>query len=96
MDFWSAYRHGFARVAACTVPLAMADPQRNADTVIARVRELHDDGVAVAVFPELGLSGYAIDDLLLQDPLLDAVDEALTRICEATADLRPIYVVGAP
>ncbi len=96
MDFWSSYRHGFARVAACTVPLAIADPQRNADTIIARVRDLHDDGVAVAIFPELGLSGYAIDDLLLQDPLLDAVDEALARICEATADLRPIFVVGAP
>ena len=64
--------------------------------VIAQVHELHDDGVALAIFPELGLSGYAIDDLLLQDPLLDAVDEALGRICEATADLRPIVVVGAP
>ncbi|EWT02323.1 hypothetical protein N865_05950 [Intrasporangium oryzae NRRL B-24470] len=94
--FFNAYRQGFARVAACTVPLATADPERNADTVIARVRSLHDDGVAVAVFPELGLSGYAIDDLLLQDPLLDAVESALARIAEATTDLRPVIVVGAP
>lgn len=96
MDFWSAYRHGFARVAACTVPVAPADPERNADTVLARVRELHDQGVALAVFPELGLTGYAIDDLLLQDPLLDAVDDAIARLCEMTADLRPVVVVGAP
>ena len=33
----------------------------------------HEDGVAVAVFPELCLTGYAIDDLFLQDTLLEAV-----------------------
>ena len=60
------------------------------------MRELHDDGVALAIFPELGLSGYAIDDLLLQDPLLDAVDDAIARVAEATAGLRPVVVVGAP
>ena len=33
-DFASAYRHGFARVAACTLPVAAADPARNAEAVI--------------------------------------------------------------
>ena len=96
MDFWSAYAQGFARVAACTLPITVADPARNADAVLEQVRDLHDEGVALAVFPELCLSGYAIDDLLLQDPLLDAVDDAIARIAEATADLRPLVVVGAP
>jgi NAD+ synthase (glutamine-hydrolysing) len=35
------------------------------------------EGVAVAVFPELTLSGYSIEDLLLQDALLDASRSAL-------------------
>ena len=96
MDFYSSYAQGFARVAACTVPVTVADPERNADAVITQVRELHEDGVAFAIFPELGLSGYAIDDLLLQDPLLDAVDDAIARVAEATAGLRPVIVVGAP
>ena len=96
MDFWSAYAQGFARVAACTLPITVADPARNADAVLEQVRDLHDEGVALAVFPELCLSGYAIDDLLLQDPLLDAVDDAIARIADATADLRPLVVVGAP
>jgi NAD+ synthase (glutamine-hydrolysing) len=96
MDFWSAYAQGFARVAACTLPITAVDPARNADAVLDQVRDLHDEGVAVAVFPELCLSGYAIDDLLLQDPLLDAVDDAIARLAEATADLLPVVVVGAP
>jgi len=96
MDFYSSWAQGFARVAACTVPIVAADPERNADAVLAQVRELDEDGVGLALFPELCLSGYAVDDLFLQDPLLDAVDDALARLAEATAGLRPVVVVGAP
>lgn len=95
-NFASAYRHGFARVAACTLPVAAADPARNAEAVMEQVRALHEDGVAVALFPELGLSGYAIDDLLLQDVLLDEVDRAVLTVAAATTSLLPLVVVGAP
>ncbi|GAA1937653.1 NAD(+) synthase [Nocardioides marmoribigeumensis] len=96
MDFRSAYAHGFARVAACTVPVSVADPATNAASVLRTAQECHDEGAAVAVFPELGLSGYAIDDLVLQDPLLDQVRVAVETLVEASRELRPVLVVGAP
>jgi NAD+ synthase (glutamine-hydrolysing) len=96
VDFNSAYAHGFARVAACTVPVAVADPATNAATVLAEARSCHEEGVAVALFPELCLSGYAIDDLLLQDVLLASVEDAIDTLLEASLDLRPVLVVGAP
>ncbi|MCM3502694.1 NAD(+) synthase [Microbacterium sp. P26] len=96
LPFESVYRHGFARVAACTIPVAVADPATNADAVLSAARECDADGVAVAVFPELCLSGYAIDDLVMQDPLLDAVETALERLVSASADLLPVLLVGAP
>ena len=96
MDFESCYAHGFARVAACTVPVAIADPAVNAATVLAEARGCHDDGVAVAIFPELCLTGYSVDDLFLQDTLLEAVEQAVTTLVEASAELRPVIVVGAP
>jgi NAD+ synthase (glutamine-hydrolysing) len=96
VDFTSIYAHGFARVAACTIPVAIADPATNAETVLTEARECHDDGVAVAIFPELCLSGYSIDDLFLQDTLLEAVEEAVRTLVEASAELRPVIVVGAP
>ncbi|MEO6413284.1 MAG: NAD(+) synthase [Pedococcus sp.] len=95
-DFASAYRHGFARVAACTLPVAAGDPARNAEAIVEQVRLQHDEGVAVALFPELSLSGYAIDDLLLQDVLLDEVDRAVVTVAAATKTLLPVVVVGAP
>ena len=54
------------------------------------------DGVALAVFPELSVSGYAIDDLLLSDALQDATEQALLTLIARSADLLPVLVVGAP
>lgn len=96
MDFHSAYRHGFVRVAACTHHTTLADPSANAQSVLRLARDCHDDGVALAVFPELTLSGYSIDDVLLQDGLLDAVDVALADVVAASESLMPVLVVGAP
>ncbi|EST29780.1 NAD(+) synthase [Streptomyces roseochromogenus] len=96
MSFWSIYQHGFARVAACTGHTVIADPHANAEAVLRHARRCAEEGVAVAVFPELCLSGYAIDDLLLQDALLDDVETALAGIVAESADLLPVLVVGAP
>jgi NAD+ synthase (glutamine-hydrolysing) len=96
VDFRSAYAHGFARVAACTLPVSVADPATNAARVLDQARACHDDGVAVAVFPELTLSGYAIDDLVMQDALLDGVRAAIDTVVEGSRELRPVLVVGAP
>lgn len=96
LPFESVYRHGFARVAACTIPVAVADPPRNAAAVIATARAAHDEGAAVAVFPELCLTGYAIDDLVMQDVVLDAARAAIDEVVAASRSLRTLLVVGAP
>ncbi|MEO5652910.1 MAG: NAD(+) synthase [Marmoricola sp.] len=96
MDFQSAYQQGFARIAACTVPISIADPTANLEVVLEQARACHDDGVAVALFPELCLSGYSIDDLFLQDVLLEGVERTLASLVEASTDLLPVIVVGAP
>ncbi|MGY4967166.1 NAD(+) synthase [Streptomyces sp. 900105245] len=96
LNFWSIYQHGFARVAACTGHTVIADPHANAEAVLRQARECAQDGVAVAVFPELGLCGYSIEDLLLQDALLDGVEQAVAAVVEGSAELLPVLVVGAP
>jgi NAD+ synthase (glutamine-hydrolysing) len=94
--FRSLYTHGFARVAACTIGCALADPAANAEAVLALAAECDREGAAVAVFPELALSGYAIEDLLGQDTLLDAVEHAVPTLLAGSALLRPMLLVGAP
>lgn len=96
IEFRSAYDQGFARVAAVTLPVTLADPAANAAAVIARARRLGEEGVCLAVFPELGLTGYSIDDLLLSDVLLRETLAAIETIRAASAGFLPAIVVGAP
>jgi NAD+ synthase (glutamine-hydrolysing) len=96
MDFRNPYEHGFARVAACTQRLSIADPPANAEAILRQARACADEGVAVALFPELNLTGYSIEDLLLQDAVLDGVEAALAVVVAGSADLLPVLVLGAP
>jgi NAD+ synthase (glutamine-hydrolysing) len=96
VNFRSIYQHGFARVAACTGHAAIADPPVNAETFLRQARHCSEQGVAIAVFPELGLCGYSIEDLLLQDAVLDGVEAALADVVAGSADLLPVLVIGAP
>ena len=96
MDFRSVYRHHFLRAAAATLHTTIAEPAANAAAVLETARACHDDGVGLVVFPELTLSGYSIEDILLQDTLLESVERELIALAGATADLLPVLVVGAP
>ncbi len=96
MSFCSLYRHGFARVAACTTRTTLADPAANAQAILRLAEDCGRQGVALAVFPELGVSGYAISDLLQQATLLDGVEAAIDTLVAASADLLPLLLVGAP
>jgi len=96
VDFRSIHEHGFARVAACTGLTTVGDPAANAEDILEMAERCSDDAVDVAVFTELALSGYSIDDLVLQDALLDGVEAGLDRIVAASGDLQPVLVLGAP
>ncbi len=90
------YAHGFARVAAAVPHVRPADPAFNAERTLVLATAASQAGAAVVVFPELGISAYAIDDLLHQRALLDASLEALGSIVEASAELQPVLLVGLP
>ncbi|MGN6168591.1 MAG: nitrilase-related carbon-nitrogen hydrolase, partial [Solirubrobacteraceae bacterium] len=96
MRFRSLYSQGFARVGAAVPRVRVAEPDFNAQRTLELARQGSAEGAAVLVFPELGLSGYSIDDLHHQQALLTAVEGALARIVAATASLLPLMIVGAP
>jgi NAD+ synthase (glutamine-hydrolysing) len=95
-SFFSPYRHQFVRLGACVPQVAVAEPAKNGDQVLAQIRAGDRERVALLVFPELCLSAYAIDDLLFQDAVLDAVTGQIDRLLTASETLLPVFVVGAP
>ncbi len=94
--FFSLHTHGFLRFAVGAPRVAIANPAANAGATLAMAKRAADQGASLALFPELGLSAYAIDDLLQQEALLDAVEAALADLLEASKSLDLIAVVGAP
>ena len=74
----------------------VGDPAANGTAVLAEAQACHAEGAALSVFPELALSSYAIDDLLMQDALLDAVAVSVDALVAASRELRPLILVGAP
>jgi NAD+ synthase (glutamine-hydrolysing) len=94
--FFSPYSHEFLRVAVCVPRIEPAAPRFNADRTLELLAQADEQRVGVMVFPELGLSAYAIDDLLFQAAVLDAVEAEIARLVKASANLFPAFAVGAP
>jgi NAD+ synthase (glutamine-hydrolysing) len=94
--FFSLHTHGFVRVAVAGPRSRVADPAFNVARTIEMAREADRRGASLVLFPELGLSSYAIDDLLHQSALLQGVEAAIGELAEASRALFPLLVVGAP
>src|ERR1700759_3659237 len=92
----SLYDHGFVRLAAAVPHVRVGDPGFNAERTVALAARADDDGVAVVVFPELGLTGYSGEDLFHQSALLEAGERAIAQVVEVSGELRPVIIVGAP
>ena len=87
---------GFLRAAAASIPVAVADPRRNAAAICARIDQAHRAHAALLVLPELCVTGYTCGDLFLSALLLDAAETALTGICAHTRNCDPVVVLGVP
>lgn len=87
-------RFGYFRVAACAPVVAVADPHKNVDNIIATI--VNNPGADLYLFPELSITGYTCGDLFHQSLLLDESDRALHQLSERTKDIDALIIVGAP
>ena len=88
--------NGFFRLAACVPELRVGDPSFNAARIADLYRKTEAAGAAVALFPELAVTGATCGDFFGTRALLDAADAALRSLARVTADRRAALVVGAP
>lgn len=89
--------HGLLRVAACSPTLRVGDCAFNADQTLETLRQAQVAGVEVAVFPELGLTGYTCNDLFHQQALLRSARESLVELAaQSGRSFDGLAVVGLP
>lgn len=83
-----------------TVVMGQIDPivgdiDGNVDLIIAAANKAKSEQQAdIIVFPEMTITGYPPEDLLLRDQLYIQVEKALTRLCQSVSDI--VCIVGYP
>jgi NAD+ synthase (glutamine-hydrolysing) len=94
--FNSIYRQGFVRIAVCVPSVRLGNPVENAARILNLAERADQSHAAIAVFPELALSGYSNEDLFHQEALLDATQTALDTVVAASRGIAVLLIVGAP
>jgi NAD+ synthase (glutamine-hydrolysing) len=82
------------RLALAQTDPTVGDLVANAADIVARIEVAVDIGADVIVFPELAISGYPPEDLLIRPHFIKQCKEALLQIAEATTGVTAI--VGVP
>jgi NAD+ synthase (glutamine-hydrolysing) len=82
------------KVALAQINPTVGDIDGNAAKIAARIADAREQGAALVVFPELSLSGYPPEDLLLKTSFLDAAQAELRELAAQTQGI--VAVVGYP
>ena len=72
--------YDYIRIAVAVPEIALGNPVKNADAIIALMEKAEEKEADVVLFPELCLTGCTCDDLFFRDDLHQNVREALARI----------------
>ena len=82
------------RVALAQINSTVGDIRGNARLIADNIARARDQRAALVVFPELTLSGYPPEDLLLKTGFLEAAADALQELAAQTRGI--VAVVGFP
>jgi NAD+ synthase (glutamine-hydrolysing) len=82
------------RVALAQMNATVGDIAGNADKIARQTAAARDEGAALVVFPELSLTGYPPEDLLLKTAFLEEAGAALEDLASQTRGI--VALVGFP
>jgi NAD+ synthase (glutamine-hydrolysing) len=82
------------RIALAQINTVVGDLDGNRDRILGRLREARDTGADLVLFPELAVTGYPPEDLLLRPGFLRAAQATLDDIARETRDITAL--VGFP
>jgi NAD+ synthase (glutamine-hydrolysing) len=86
--------NGLLKVALAQIDTTVGDLEGNAAKVREGIVRARDEGAQLVVFPELTLTGYPPEDLLLKTHFLDATDSALRELASEVQGI--VALVGYP
>jgi NAD+ synthase (glutamine-hydrolysing) len=85
---------GLLRVALAQINTTVGDIEGNAAKIRESIARARDEGAMLVLFPELTLTGYPPEDLLLKTHFLDAAGEALGELASEVEGI--VAIIGFP
>ena len=82
------------RLALAQLNAVVGDLDGNRELIVDAIREAHAAGADLVVFPELAVTGYPPEDLLLRPGFIKAARASLDEIAAATEGITAL--VGCP
>jgi NAD+ synthase (glutamine-hydrolysing) len=82
------------RLALAQIDSRVGDLEGNAAKIAERIAEARDAGAELVLFPELAVTGYPPEDLLLKEHFLRAAGEAVTDLARHAEGI--VAIVGFP
>ena len=83
------------KIALAQLNPLVGDVAGNIEKLISIRSKLSND-IDILVAPELYVSGYPIDDLVLREDFLSLVDKEINKLVKSTNDNKSAIIVGAP
>ena len=87
---------GIVKIACIAPDVRVGDCDYNAAEIIKRAKSACKNGVKIALFPELCITGYTCGDLFFQSALRNSAIVALKKICDELAEVDVVSIVGLP
>jgi NAD+ synthase (glutamine-hydrolysing) len=84
------------RLALCQINATVGDIAGNAQRILDGLRSAHATGAELVLFPELSLTGYPPEDLLLREHFLTDARAALEDLAREVTGTSGIAIVGFP
>ena len=82
------------RLALAQIDSVVGDLDGNRDRILARLEQARQAGAELALFPELAVTGYPPEDLLLRPGFIQSAERTLGEVARATVGL--VALVGTP
>jgi NAD+ synthase (glutamine-hydrolysing) len=82
------------RLALAQINTTVGDLDGNRERILARLAEAKEAGADVVLFPELAVTGYPPEDLLLRPSFVEAAEDSLARIAREARGI--VAFVGTP
>ena len=83
------------KIALAQLNPLVGDVSGNIEKLISIRSNLNND-IDILVAPELYVSGYPIDDLVLREDFLNLVESEINKLVQCTKDNKSAIIVGAP